>query len=236
MKKYFLTAAFVTCTMIAIGQTKENKVGLIAGGFIQHYNGNLGNSFFQFNTCCFGGYSLHAGIYISRSFDLTVGGSYSHFGYCQTDGDLKRLASVEQSCPGCSNGFGMGDLRCAMASGNVAFKYKFANGYLLPEQSILAPYLYLGFGMNYLSDNMGRQCVNVGTHMTINGGAGVTYNLNDRFNIGYGVGMGCFPFKKVYNTNAITINNDEETKFEKRKDIYMQNTFFLGVKMGKLKK
>jgi opacity protein-like surface antigen len=228
-----ITAAFVLATFGLTAQTKNRKIGIETGAYLQQYNGNLGNSFFKFKETAFGGGSLNLGLYLNKSFDVNVGGSIGHFGYCQTEEDKKRVVSLEYRCPGCTDRLGMGELRSMMISGNTAIKYKFANGYLLKEDSKIAPYVYAGVGINYLSDVMKRNCVNVGNHFTINAGAGVKYNITERLNIGYNLGVGCFMTKKVYYTNAIAENNEvekdaDDIKMEKRKDFYMQHALTLG--------
>lgn len=237
MKQHILLTAF-TFTLLSLGaQNKHHRTGIEGGAYIQQYNGNLGNSFFKFNTTTFGGAYVNAGFYLNRSFDAIAGGSIGHFGYCQTDEDKKRIVSAEFRCPGCTDQLGMGELRARMISGNVGLKYKFANGMLLKESARFAPYVYAGLGVNQLSDNMKRNCVNVGTHLSINAGAGVRYHINGRINIGYNLGLGCFVTKKVYYTNAMehpeTESHDdgmhaEEVKMEKRKDLYMQHAISLG--------
>lgn len=228
-----ITAAFVLATFGLTAQTKNRKIGIETGAYLQQYNGNLGNSFFKFKETAFGGGSLNLGLYLNKSFDVNVGGSIGHFGYCQTEEDKKRVVSLEYRCPGCTDRLGMGELRSMMISGNTSIKYKFANGYLLKEDSKISPYLYAGVGINYLSDVMKRNCVNVGNHFTINAGAGVKYNITERLNIGYNLGLGCFMTKKVYYTNAIAENNEvekdaDDIKMEKRKDFYMQHALTLG--------
>ena len=232
-KQLIISAAILFSTLQSVGQTKNNKIGLEGGAYIQRYNGNLGNSFFKFNTTAFAGASLNAGLYLSKSFDLTLGGSMGNFGYCQTDEDKKRIVSINQKCPGCADKLGMGELRSLMISGNVAIKYKFSNGTFLKEDSKLAPYVYAGAGINRLSDNMKRNCVNAGNHFTLNAGVGVKYNITERVNIGYNLGLGCFMTKKVYALNgavdADTNKDADDIKMEKRKDVYMQNSLTLGI-------
>lgn len=237
MKQQILLTAFALSVLSLHAQTKNHKIGIEVGGYLQQYNGNLGNSFFKFNETAFGGFHANAGLYLNKSFDALVGGSIGHFGYCQTDEDKKRIVAAEFRCPGCTDQLGMGELRSMMVAGNVALKYKFANGMLLKENSRFAPYIYAGLGVNHLSDNMKRNCVNVGTHLTVNAGAGVKYNINERFNIGYNLGLGCFVTKKVYYTNAMEHseteshedeNHAEELKMEKRKDFYMQHAISFG--------
>lgn len=232
MKTKLLISALILCIISANGQSKNYKYGVTAGGYIQQYNGNLGNSFFKFNTVCFAGVSANFGLYLNKSFDLNLGGSMGQFGYCQTEADANRVVSLKQRCPGCTNRLGMGELRAFMVSGNIALKYKFANNIFLKENSKLAPYIYLGMGINSLTDNMGRHCVNEGNHLSINAGLGIKYNITERLNIGYNIGLGCFMTKKVYYTNALasedTDQDAEGIKMAKRKDMYMQNTLFLG--------
>jgi hypothetical protein len=71
MKNQLLISALVLCTLGAVGQTKNNKFGVTAGGSIQQYNGNLGNSFFKFNTTCFAGFTTNFGMYLNKSLILT---------------------------------------------------------------------------------------------------------------------------------------------------------------------
>ncbi len=234
MKNQLLISAAVLLSAFgSMAQNKNRKIGIEGGAYIQQYNGNLGNSFFKFNTTTFAGGSLNAGLYLSKSFDLNLGGSVGHFGYCQTEEDKKRVVALEYRCPECTDRLGMGELRSMMISGNAAIKYKFANGYILKENSKLAPYVYAGFGLNYLSDVMKRNCVNVGNHFTINAGAGLKYNITERFNVGYNLGLGCFMTKKVYYTNAIAEDNEvekdeDDIKMERRKDFYMQHSLTFG--------
>lgn len=237
MKHSILLTSLALCTLSLSAQNKNHKTGIEGGTYLQQYNGNLGNSFFKFKETAFGGFFVNAGLYLNKSFDAVIGGSIGHFGYCQTDEDKKRIVAAEFRCPGCTDQLGMGELRSMMVSGNAALKYKFANGMLLREDSKFAPYVYAGVGVNYLSDVMKRNCVNVGTHLSINGGAGLTYNINERIHVGYNLGLGCFVTKKVYYTNAMehpeTESHDddmhaEEVKLEKRKDLSMQHAISFG--------
>jgi hypothetical protein len=233
MKKNLLIAAFIVFTISAIGQNQNNKFGITAGAFIQHYNGNLGNSFFKFKTICFGGGTASVGMYLNKSFDVNLGVSICDFGYGQTESDRKRIISESQQCPGCDDILGMGNLQARMVAGNIAIKYKFTNGYLLKENSKFSSNIFLGMGINNLTDNMGRNCVNTGNHFTINSGLGITYNITERLNIGYNLAFGCFVTKKVYNTNTAAtesqVKDADDILMEKRKDFYMQNGLSLGV-------
>ncbi len=234
MKKNILITIMFICISNAFGQSENLKYGITVGAGINHYNGNLGNSFFQPKTTCFGGFNIDFGSYVNKSFDFNIGVGGGHFGYCQTQKDVDRLSHLELKCPGCTDKINMVELRSLIISGNVAMKYKFANGYLLKESTKIAPYIYAGAGINSLTDNMKKECVNVGYHFTINVGAGFKYNITEKFNIGYNLGIGCFLTKKVYDANPVNDNEvqdhqDEVEKMEKRKDLMMRNSFTLGM-------
>jgi OOP family OmpA-OmpF porin len=239
MKNQIIIAALVLSGLTSVAQNKTKKIGVEVGAHLSHYNGNLGNSFFKFNTTAFGGFSGKVGLYLTKSFDVNVGGTVGHFGYCQTEADKRRVVPIEEKCPGCPGEGGMGELRSLMISGNIAVKYKFNNGIFLKEDSKIAPYIYVGAGINRLSDNMRRNCVNVGNHFSVNGGVGVKYNFNERFNIGYNIAVGCFVTNKhVYTSNGIKgIATEEATaaptdapmKMANKKDFYMQNAITFGI-------
>lgn len=212
------------------------KYEFSAGTYIQQYNGNLGNSFFRFNATCFAGTSLAINRYLNKSLDASLGIGAGHFGYCQTESDKLRIVSINQRCPGCLELKGMGELRSLMLSGNVALKYKFDNGYLLSENSKISPSIFIGLGINYLSDIMKRNCVNEGLHYTINAGAGLKYNITNRFSVGYTMTVGCFMKDKVYLTNESIGNvelepaDEDEIAIERRKDLYLQNALNVSIK------
>lgn len=234
MKKNILIGAFMLCTAAAMAQDKNHRYGIMLGGSIQHYNGNLGNSFFKFRTTCFGGGTASFGRYMNRSFDLVANAGAGFYGYCQTDADVRRLEDLELRCPGCTDKIGMVELRAFMFSGNIVARYKFANGILLKEKSRIAPSVYAGIGLSHLSDNMKRKCVNVGNFLTINAGAEVRYNITDKFHVGYTMGLGCFATKKVYvsrevNPNEMDDHQDEVEKMERRRDLVLQNSLSIGL-------
>lgn len=232
MKNQIAIATSLLCALGAYGQTKNFKSGVTLGGTINHYNGNLGNSFFQFKTTCFAGIAANYGAYVNKSFDVNIGASVGHFGYCQKDEDEARFVSLELRCPGCTDRLGMGELRSLMMAGNAAVKYKFANGYILRENAKLAPYAYAGLGVTRLTDNMKRDCVNEGNHFTLNGGVGVQYRITERWNIQYNLAVSCFTSKKVYFTNAMVDETGEmdevDIQIERRKDLLMQNSLSIG--------
>jgi opacity protein-like surface antigen len=206
------------------------------GGSIQHYNGNLGNSLFQFKTTCFAGFTSSVNVYVNKSFDVSFGNAIGHFGYCPTAEDEKRMVDFALRCPGetCQDLVGMGNLRSQLFSSTLSLRYKFANGMLLAENARVEPYIYAGAGYNRLSDVMKRDCVNAGNHFTTNAGIGARYNLSSKWNVGYNLEMARFSTKKVYLTNEIANPTEEYTvdpeahKMEHRKDYCMRNSIFIG--------
>lgn len=237
MKHYLPIIALLFYTSTAIAQSKNHKFGFTAGGSIQHYNGNLGNSFFQFKTTCFAGVTTNFSVYLNKSFDMSFDNSIGRFGYCPTEEDMLRAVAFELRCPGeaCADFVGMGNLRSQIISSSFSIKYKFNNGYFLPEDTKIAPYVYGGFGVNQLSDVMQRDCVNPGTHFSLNGGTGVRYNITERFNVGYNLDIARFTNKKVYLTNTIADKADshdedpEVHEMEKRDDYCLRNSISFGI-------
>jgi len=170
---------------------------------------------------------LTFGYYLDKTFDFSISASIGDYGFCPSASDAHKEVPIAQQCPGCVGKRGMSELRSRMFSGNVALKYKFSNGAILKEDCKISPYVYAGMGINLLSDRMGKQCVNEGTHFSLNAGIGVKYNITERFNIGYNLGIGYFTKKKVY----AAAGNPEDMKMIGKKDMYMQNTLFVGVNL-----
>lgn len=219
MKNYLFFLAAVLLTLQASAQTKNHRFGITSGGTIQHYSGDLGNSFFKFNSCCFGAEVVTFGYYLDQIFDVSASVTVGDFGYWAP----RSGAPVKNICPGCK-GKGMDELRSRMVSGNILLKYKLNNGIIFMENAKIAPYLYCGAGVTHLADRMKRNCVNVGYHFSLNTGGGLKYNLSERFNIGYNLGISYFTHDKVYATV-----DDANVSMDGKKDMLMQNTLFLGV-------
>lgn len=223
MKNCLFALAFILFTAGVNAQTKDHKLGITSGAYIQHYKGNLGNSFFDFNDCCFAGEVVTLGYYLDKTFDFNFSASLGDYGYWASDAERAKPLPFNERCPGCPS-TGMRELRSRMFAGNIALKYKFANGTVFKEDSKVAPYLYAGVGVNHLADRMKKQCVNVGTHLSLNAGLGFKYNVTERINVGYNLGLGCFTKEKVY----ATVSSDE-IQMDGKKDMYMQNTLFVGM-------
>lgn len=217
MKKNNFIFYLLFITTILQAQTKTSKLGITAGFGFQQYNGDLGNGFYNFKTSSYGVGSAQIASYLTPSFDAGIMFSIGDYGYCQTEEEANKEVPFSDRCPGCLGRVGIGNLNSRMISGGLFIRYKLANGYILKEDSKLSPYLYAGASFNQLTDRMKMNCVTPGNYYTINAGAGINYNLSDRFVIGYNVGFGRFTSDKV------------DLQVRCSKDMYMQNTLHIGI-------
>ncbi len=147
----------------ADAQTKERKWNLgVLGGF-SVYSGALGSGMLDFTYAVLrenptGGLTLSR--YLGRSFDLTLMGTIGSWGYYPAN-DL---------------GF-----KGYMLHGNVNFKYKLNNGYMIAEDSRLAPYIFAGMGASNLTGDR----INEGLDYPIIGGLGFSLRLSEVLNVNY---------------------------------------------------
>lgn len=123
----FCTISFFLLFM-ANAQDQERKWNLGLMGGTSEYNGDRGNGFFDFSSKNFeknwvAGMSLSR--YLNASFDASIMATYGDkWGYYKSDPQF-----VAQ-----------------MTFMNFNIKYKFANGYILPKESKVAPYILAGAG------------------------------------------------------------------------------------------
>jgi len=140
MKKLDLTKIILACAMIlgftfqSNAQSADRQWALGAYGSILEFHGDIGTEFFTFDfkeVEVRGGISLAK--YLNPSFDLmgriTVG-ELNHEGECR---------------------FYKYTFDATYVSSNINLVYKFNNGYILPEDFIVAPYLTAGLGGFYYS-------------------------------------------------------------------------------------
>jgi OmpA-OmpF porin, OOP family len=101
----------------------------------------------------------------------------------------------------------------------ATLRYKFANGYILKEDSKIAPYIYLGGGFDNLSNAFWKEKdrVNTGSMASNNGGAGVKYNFNQKYNITYNMGFGYFS------------SDNSDFRVEGMNDAYLQHSVLFGI-------
>ncbi len=202
MKKQIFLLAFLLFSAMAGAQTKDEKNNISFGGGKQCYNGDLGNSWFDPGEEWYGFAMVSYSRYLNRSFDALV--------FC-TVGDIGRCRDADAD-PAILN------LYARMSSGMLSVKYKFANGYLLKDESRIAPYVFLGAGINNLTDIWTHDRVNQGNYLTINGGVGCGYNFAKRYTVAYNIGFGYFTSDRL----------DYVVKPKGLNDMYMQHTFSIG--------
>jgi len=217
MKKQLLCLAFALFAAGFSAQSQKNKLGFTLGGGSQKYHGDLGNGFKFKNDTWYGTVTANANYYVCNSFDIGLFATVGDYGFCQPDGVKKTEIEVNDRCPGCFGRVGLGNLNSRLTTGGALVKYKFANGYVLPENSKLKPYVFFGAARNSVTDIMKMQCVNPGIYYSLNGGAGVKYYLNERINVGYNLSFGYFTSDHL------------DYKMNGKNDMNMQNTLFIGV-------
>ncbi len=205
MRKIIL-AIGVMATLTVGAQTKDKKIGLTLGGGINQYNGDLGNGFFNFakEKNCFAGIGIN--YYLSNNFDLGLLGTYGNYGYFTSDAISK------------NNFLG----RLGMVDLNL--KYKFNNGYILKENALIAPYIYLGGGLGMMKavgkDSTSMTRINANNNLLVTGGAGFKVRLTDMLSLGYNLAVSRF-------------NTDKsDFRIAGSKDWNMQHMVSLGLNFG----
>jgi OOP family OmpA-OmpF porin len=200
MKLRTLLFILFISSLAAKAQTVDQKNTISIGGGKECYNGHLGNSWFDPSEECYGFVSISYARYLNKSLDILASCSTGDIGRCREEGaDISIL-----------------NLYARMTTGIIAIKYKFANGYLLKENARLAPFLFMGGGINNLTDIWTHYRVNQGNYLTVNGGAGFSYRFATHYNLSYTLG---FAYFETDGLDFIETGGH---------DMYMQHTFTLG--------
>lgn len=153
----------LSCLLCAFGYinaqnaTAPWSIGLSGGKAA--YNGDLGNGFFNFTQNYQGLGGLKIARYINPSFDISLDGTYGRYGYWDTPTD---------------------QFLSNMLQGNLSLDYKFNNGYIMPEDAIIAPYLFAGLGVaniKSVNDSRGDIRATDGTDVYVPLGLGANINF-----------------------------------------------------------
>ena len=198
---FFLTVA---TTHFLHAQSSRFKTTVSGGGGFEQYRGDLGNAFFDWDVEWYGFARLQFGRYLTRSFDVNLYGSLGEYGHCtdiMPDPETHVLM-----------------MRSRLGTVGAICKYKFANGYLLKEKSVVAPFVLAGLGWNYLTDiwTTQHERVNEGAYGTLHAGAGLYYHISSRIQFEYQIGLGYFM-------------SDRLDFIQKgAHDMYLQQAFMLG--------
>lgn len=150
-------------------QSSDRKWNATALGGISVYSGDLGDGIKNFTSDVFTQNIIIGGTisrYLNPSFDATIMGTYGSWGYYPKDN---------------SPGF-KGD----MGHVNLNVKFKFNNGYMIKEDSRLAPYAFAGVGVSSFWGDR----INEGVDYPIVGGLGMRFMLNDVISLNYQATIG----------------------------------------------
>jgi hypothetical protein len=193
----------------SFGQTSEKKNNFSIGGGKEAYNGDLGNAWFKPEEEWYGFVSLRYSHYLNKSFDVTASLTHGDYGHCR-ESDEERFRD---------DGTEVLNMLSRLTSGVLLMKYKIANGYMINENAKFAPYIYLGGGVNNISNHWwkDKNRVNTGNYGSINGGLGLSYNFYKNLSFTYNLGFG------YYSSDNI------DRRIDGSNDMFMQHSFLVGV-------
>jgi outer membrane protein OmpA-like peptidoglycan-associated protein len=204
MKKLLL-GAFLLSTVLLQAQTVDRRWNVGVHGGFREYTGDLGDGFLQFNptsiknTMTFG---LSINRYLSRSFDLGIMGNYGAWAYYDANdvqlfkGDLLHL--------------------------NLAAKFKFYNGSIIEENSVIQPYVLAGAGLNVVQKGMEASST-PGQDGALVLGAGLNFRITEVFGINY---------QATYAYN-LTTDNFDKVSGQQPNDALLTHTIGLNFNMGR---
>jgi outer membrane protein OmpA-like peptidoglycan-associated protein len=169
MKLMFVSLA-VFSSHLLIGQTAERKFALDFSLINNEYKGDYGNGIFDLRTAIYPAGGLNLSVYLNRSFNAGLGGSYGNYGFYSDEGFRFSMRKIDA---------------------DFHLDYKFNNGYLLSKEARLYPLLTLGVGLAAYNDNFRLtsdqypERVTSGLDLIIPLGAGLKYQINNRFALQY---------------------------------------------------
>ncbi len=158
LKLSFVALALVLSVMLS-AQTADRPLSLGIGGAKTTYNGEIGNSFLNFDEEFQASIAARLGLYLSPSFDLAIDGSHGRYGL--TEGNQNFLSDMTQ--------------------GALNLQYKFANGNLFAEDALIRPFITAGVGIATFDPINGR--AKSGTSLQVPVGIGAKLYLTDGLNV-----------------------------------------------------
>jgi hypothetical protein len=163
IKAFLCSTVLIFLMTSAMAQTRDNRLGISAGGGPLDYISNLGNGFnLGSKNSWHGAGLLQVSSYLDQSLDLVFFGSAGDLG-------ASRLNTV-----------------------GISLKYKFADDRLLSEASTIKPYIYFGTSFNNLIDRVRLSHHASGNYMSLNAGLGARYYFTERIHFGYNLAFGYF--------------------------------------------
>ena len=206
--KFLFLFLLLTVSFSSYSQTADMKSNLSFGGGSEGYKGDLGSVWFKMDEEWYGFVGIFYNHYLNRSFDLITSLTFGDYGHCrEKDERIYREDGSEVLNM-------LGRLTSLVVSG----KYKLANGYLLKEKARVNPYIYLGAGINNISEGWWKNHTRATTGYfgSLNYGIGAQYNFCERYNFSYNLGFGYFTSDKV------------DKRSEGGNDMVMQHAVMLG--------
>ncbi len=175
----FTVALLVGSSLLA--QTEHNKwnVGLHAN--LTGYQGDLGNGFLSLRNMG-SGIGLSASRYLSPYFDVTGKLGWSTVKFRDTDGTYAYNGGYAKLV---GNRYGDWRFDGDLLSASANLKIKSNNGWLLKEETGIAPYLIGGLGFTHFNGTSTQNVIRdtSDSNFTLYYGAGVNFRLSERLNL-----------------------------------------------------
>jgi outer membrane protein OmpA-like peptidoglycan-associated protein len=171
LQGFLLTGLSAIVATPAQGQTVYKPMGLEINGGWREYMGDLGSALFFAQKPIYNGVGLQFGYYLSPSFDAVVRGSGGDVGFYST--------IHERNDPWKYAGFKANTFELV-----GGLRYKFNNGYILPEDAKLSAYAHAGWGGFYVHSRINNIPKNyTGFSGLWNVGLGINYQLTDAISL-----------------------------------------------------
>lgn len=161
-------AVALVMSSTSFGQTADQRFGIGAHLGLSDYYGDLNAEFFDIGKTYRNQGGLTFSYYLTPMFDVAASCTYGAIGYDQAFGPS----------------FGAN-----LFQANGQFRFKFHNGFILPETSKIQPYLFVGMGLaDYANVSIFTDVsfnTNPQTDLTLNAGLGATYMMFDKWGLNY---------------------------------------------------
>ncbi len=218
--QHFLAALFccflATTTLQAQSADKPWTVGFNVGK--TSYQGDLGSGFFKPEKAFHGNVGMSFSRYLNPTFNVSLNGSYGRYGYMKDENSQdKKISTVSTH---------EGNFLSNKGQANIMLDFKFNNGWLLPEDFKLSPFLSAGLGAaSYTAVN--RRGTNDSDFILPVGG-GLNYRINDMFNIYW---QSTYAYTNGDSVDGIVTETDNVFKFGS--DDWWMNQVGLKISFGK---
>lgn len=204
-----LSAILISST--AVAQNSEYLLSLGLNGGLREYNGDLGSALFMSRGTKYGGFGLDLGYYLSPSVDVLLWGSTGDVGfntYLENEVDPYKQRIF----------------KTRTLESNIGIRYKLNNGRILSEESLIAPYVQLGFGVFY---GHGKVNFNPSAYTVWSGnfagGLGINFNVNPRWTVRI-QSIYNYTQNDIWDGEAGTTNHAITNRLKSAHDAYLYNS------------